>query len=229
MHGHNRHVTPLALNVQPPQEQALEIAGPLNLSLQRLDPRRVAQRALALAADAQQVIAEQAQRIRHLESLSQSDELTGLLNRRGFQQAFRRALDLAQRHGEEGVLCLIDLDGFKLVNDTFGHAAGDMVLRRVADILRCFTRDSDLVARLGGDEFAALLVHAKADDAERRALQVKCELNRANAVYGGRIVPIKASLGVIRYGPEADPSALLRAADQAMYGDKRSRQRDGCL
>ncbi len=227
MHVQNQLLEALEVDLPTRDPRSAEIASALKISMGRLDPWEIARRALTLAADAQTLIEEKEERIRRLESLSVTDELTSLLNRRGFRQAFRRSLDLAQRHGEEGVLCLIDLDEFKLVNDTLGHDAGDAVLCRVGEILRAFTRDSDLIARLGGDEFVALLVHAKASEAERRARQIHTELNRGNAVFAGAFIPVHASIGIVSYGPDTDGSDLLRAADQAMYRDKRGRAQDG--
>ena len=87
---------------------------------------------LNFAAQAEQRIAEQDARIHRLESLSMTDELTGLLNRRGFSFGLKRALQSARRHSEEGILAFIDLDNFKSINDTYGHEAGDLILRRTS-------------------------------------------------------------------------------------------------
>jgi len=133
------------------------------------DPWGMLQRALTLAAEAQQTISEQQRRITYLESLSPTDELTGLANRRHFDQALAANLSLARRHGLGGVLALFDLDNLKLVNDGHGHAAGDRVLQRMAEVIRASIRATDLAARLGGDEFAVLLTQAQPEPALRRA------------------------------------------------------------
>jgi len=117
----------------------------------------VMQDLLNAAAAAEQQIAEQQARIRHLENLSFTDELTGLLNRRGFKLELERALARARRRNETGLLVLGDLDHFKAINDSYGHPAGDAVLIAVSHLLHSGTRRSDYVARIGGDEFAILM------------------------------------------------------------------------
>src|SRR5208283_4427993 len=106
---------------------------------------------------AEHVIRSQAEHIRRLESLAMTDELTGLLNRRGFMMALQRELSMAKRDSAaNGIVAMIDLDGFKSVNDTWGHNVGDDYLQSVAEALLGLVRSSDIVARLGGDEFAII-------------------------------------------------------------------------
>lgn len=181
---------------------------------------------LDLAAQAEQRIAEQQARIQHLESLTSTDELTGLLNRRGFMDGMQRALQSARRYDEEGVLSFIDLDGFKPINDTYGHAAGDMVLRRVAELLLSNVRKTDLVARLGGDEYAVLFVHAVKQVGRKRAEVLRQILNASNLVFGNVSIPIRASLGCADYSGWSQPEELLRKADRSMYREKNRRARN---
>ena len=115
---------------------------------------------LAAAADAQGLLAAQARRIALLETLSLTDELSGLLNRRGFEREMRRLIANARRYAESGVIAVLDLDDFKSINDVYGHAAGDAVLASFGRALSTMVRQTDLVARLGGDEFDALLQRA---------------------------------------------------------------------
>ena len=112
--------------------------------------RDTVDRALIAATDAQHRIVELRERIAQLEKLAMTDELTGLLNRRGFERELQRTLALASRYEEPGLLVYVDLDGFKLVNDTYGHAAGDAVLKRVSRLLTDNLRCTDLVVRLVG-------------------------------------------------------------------------------
>lgn len=114
------------------------------------------ERALMYAAQAEQQIASQNQRIEYLQDLSFTDELTGLFNRRGFQDQLKRTLANARRFGHTGVLIYCDLDKFKNVNDAHGHCAGNAVLRHVAETALHSLRQIDTVARLVGDEFAML-------------------------------------------------------------------------
>lgn len=178
---------------------------------------------LNLAAQAEQRIAEQEARIQHLESLSTTDELTGLLNRRGFMEGLNRALQSARRYDEEGVLTFIDLDGFKTINDTHGHEAGDLILRRVSELLLSNVRKTDLVARIGGDEFAVLFVHAVKQVGRKRAEILRQILNASAVSYNGVMAPVRASLGCADYSCWSQPDEIMRKADRAMYREKNRR------
>ena len=178
------------------------------------------QEMLSYAAAAEQRLGEQRKRIDYLEALSTTDELTNLANRRGFDHFLRQTLSAARRHNRTGVLGYIDLDDFKLINDSFGHEAGDDILRLVANTLRSHVRDSDLVARLGGDEFAIILTECDWDGGTARARRLQQLLNDTAALLEGAKIALSASLGVARFGPESTPAELLRAADKAMYADK---------
>lgn len=190
----------------------------------KADPWDLLRQALKLAAEAQQTVQMQRERIRYLEGLSQSDELTGLANRRGFERALGQMLALARRHREAGVLCYFDLDEFKQINDKLGHSAGDAVLRRIGELLRGNVRSTDVVGRLGGDEFAALLVRADPNEGRARALRLQRILNASTANWGGKTLQLSVSMGAETYGPEDDPAELLRRADVQMYANKRRRQ-----
>ena len=178
---------------------------------------------LAAAAEAQQMVASQRQRIAELEALSVTDELTGLANRRGFTLALKHTVSTMRRHGGEAALILVDLDGFKEVNDTFGHAAGDHVLRLIGEILRGHVRDTDTVGRLGGDEFAMLLPGASQELARFRATALMHLIDRTVARWQTARIPVAASFGLtIVDGADSIDQAMERA-DQSMYRSKRER------
>ncbi len=151
--------------------------------------------------------------------LSRTDPLTGLLNRRAFYEEAALVLPLCRRKGRPVTLAYMDLDNFKVVNDTLGHQAGDDLLRRVAGLMRASTRPSDLCSRLGGDEFAVLL-----PDADLREAGVALERIRsllAETTAGGRR-PVTGSIGAVTFitVPESLQSMLLEA-DARMYAAKR--------
>lgn len=181
------------------------------------------EKVLTFAAQAEQQIAEQRRRIAQLESLSATDELTGLLNRRGFEDFLRRTLAAANRHGESGLMAYLDLDNFKAINDAHGHDAGDAVLRHVAAILSGRSRVSDAVARLHGDEFALLLVRADVGQGETRLRAMLKAINGSRMKYQGREIALSASCGIAPYGPKTTAAELMRRADRAMYERKRAR------
>ena len=164
---------------------------------------------------------------KHLESelrrLATQDDLTGLHNRRHFERELARSLKLVQRYGEHAAVLLLDLDDFKSVNDTYGHAGGDELLRHAGGVLRDRLRETDLVARFGGDEFAILLRHTHAAAAERVAEVLRQELDARPATIDGNTVAARASIGVAALDAELDAGETMRVADQAMYRVKRSR------
>ncbi len=185
--------------------------------------QEAAREALSAVVDAERLMNEQAARILDLERLAMTDELTGLMNRRGFHAQLQRTLAAAQRYEDEGLLVYIDLDGFKPINDTYGHDAGDKVLRRVAKLLINNVRDSDYVGRLGGDEFAVLLTRTRQKDGLARAKALETLMNSTFVTWKSRMIPISASFGYETYGPSDDSREILRRADNAMYRSKRRR------
>lgn len=181
-------------------------------------------RLLSHAAQAEQKLAEQQERIAWLESLSHTDELTGINNRRAFDATLAKALSAATRYDEQGVVGFFDLDGFKAINDTYGHEAGDMVLRHVADILSSGTRIVDCVARLGGDEFAVILVHCKPLTGARILRRLQRTIEQGGPLYNGTRLKVGASLGIRDYKSDTTKRDLLFEADRAMYRNKKERK-----
>jgi len=179
---------------------------------------------LSYVAEKEQSLNDLRGRVADLERLLETDELTGLLNRRGFDSAATRALSGAARYKEKGVLALIDLDGFKRVNDDHGHAAGDAALRLVGQILSENIRATDYAARLSGDEFAVLWVRTDAQALTRRVRDLRQQLNRAALDWDGTQIAIKASMGTASYNPSTTLADLMRRADKAMYRRKRARR-----
>lgn len=178
---------------------------------------------LDAAEEVESFLAEQSARIQYLENLTLTDELTGLRNRRGFNEHLRRTLASAQRYGDQGVLVFCDLDNFKVVNDSFGHHVGDYVLRQLAKVLEKEVRESDLVARLGGDEFAVLMVQTSWRDGLKRAQMLNRAVNHTVVTYHGTSIPVNASFGVEPFGPNDEETNLIARADMAMYVNKRKK------
>ncbi len=216
VHGLKVGSSPIAMAVRRLQR----LAQAKGANLERILDE-VVEDVLTAAAETEQQIAEQELRIRYLQSLSVTDELTGLLNRRGFRIELERALARAERRDETGLLVLFDLDLFKDVNDTYGHPAGDAVLCGVAELLRQRTRKSDYIARIGGDEFAVLM--ADTNPARGEALAKKLDRLIIGLVISWRDweIAISASHGVEPYGPDSTLETLLFRADHALYRRKR--------
>lgn len=149
------------------------------------------------------------------------DALTGLPNRTLLMDRLKQALIQAQRHGTEAAVLFMDLDGFKVINDTLGHNVGDKLLVQVADRLRKSIRESDTLARMGGDEFIFVINDAQLDGVKQLCEKVLESLQQGFELEGEQH-QISASLGIAMYPEHSqDENELLRLADQAMYEAKR--------
>jgi diguanylate cyclase (GGDEF)-like protein/PAS domain S-box-containing protein len=157
-----------------------------------------------------------------LREMADRDHLTGLLNRRRFEEELRRQLDRCDRHHERAALLILDLDDFKHVNDTGGHAAGDSVLRSFSHLITERVRGIDTVARLGGDEFGVILV----DSDREGGLRVANSIVEAMRHTGPGGSGVTVSVGVTALDPSDEPDAALARADGAMYKVKHA-GRDG--
>jgi diguanylate cyclase (GGDEF)-like protein len=183
----------------------------------RSDPMRLAAEVARLEIE----LAAMRERIAELEAHAQSDPLTGVMNRRGFERELKRAGAYVQRYGGNAALVYLDLDDFKPVNDRFGHAAGDAVLKAVAAALLGAVRASDTVARIGGDEFAALLWNLSPQAAQAKATALERAIAAACVDWAGIRLSVGASAGVAELSVNQDIADLVARADAAMYARKR--------
>ncbi|MCB2193314.1 MAG: GGDEF domain-containing protein [Deltaproteobacteria bacterium] len=157
-----------------------------------------------------------------IERLSRTDDLTQTYNRRYFTEVAERELALAGRHGYPVSLLLIDLDGFKQINDRLGHQSGDKALKACAEAIRHTIRNEDVMGRFGGDEFLILAPHSDLASAALLAQRVHEALDAARLVVGGQVVAIMASIGVVASQDKAlEVDQLLREADKALYRAKK--------
>lgn len=163
-----------------------------------------------------------------MRQLAERDPLTNLLNRRSIQQGLRTLLEHSERARSCIAVCLIDLDDFKSINDTYGHEAGDQVLITVAQRMRELLRRGDLVARLGGDEFLVAIPDSASKSAVSAiATKLLCSLTQDIELQPGLSVRVGASIGIALSGEHGtDASRLLAIADQAMYRVKHSGKSD---
>ena len=173
-------------------------------------------------------IKAQKSQIADLNRVSTTDELTGILNRRGFFAAFERELDRINRTDMPkdcvgGLLIMIDLDNFKLINDTYGHQAGDAALQLVAKTLQNDIRKMDLVARLGGDEFVLLFTNTDKSQATTRAQFLIKKLNNLSFIWKRQEIDVRASLGLKTYRKGAKAKHIFAAVDSNMYTDKQNK------
>ena len=179
--------------------------------------------ALAALLAALVLIWSRNERMQELQRQANQDPLTGLKNRRRFEEDLRTELARSRREGGEGALLMLDLDNFKQVNDTLGHPMGDRVIADIAGVLRKRMRETDVVARLGGDEFAIVL--PRCDPAEAQVVGEEIGAAIRNRAPGEEAAPpITVSVGIAMFGPDvaADLESLEQEADGALYEAKRS-------
>ncbi|MBP6547117.1 MAG: GGDEF domain-containing protein [Phenylobacterium sp.] len=157
------------------------------------------------------------------ETLADRDPLTPLLNRRAFIRELGRIRTFAQRYGSPASVVYFDLDGFKSVNDRFGHAAGDAALRAVAERLAANVRESDIIGRMGGDEFGVILVQADEATALAKAESLAQAIEASPIEFGDWSAPLHISYGVREINADIEPETLVAEADAAMFAAKRAR------
>ena len=172
--------------------------------------------------DARQLEAERTAAEVRLRHMADHDALTGLYNRRRFEEELDRHIAHGRRYGMGGALLLLDLDDFKRVNDAFGHRAGDRVLTAVALVLTHRLRESDIVARFGGDEFAVLMPVGGVAEATELAELLVAAIRADVPTPAG---PLSASVGIALFGDLSTADEVLSRADDAMYEEKRGEGR----
>jgi diguanylate cyclase (GGDEF)-like protein len=165
-------------------------------------------------------VAQLQERVEQLDLLAHEDSLVGLPNRRGFVRALERLIDRVKRYDEKAALLFVDLDGLKLINDSFGHAAGDEALIQVARLLVGGVRKSDVVARVGGDEFALLLGHADLQTAEETAARLADLIAGSDFTHDGDAMPLSVAIGATPLTADDTPEAAMARADEEMYRRK---------
>jgi diguanylate cyclase (GGDEF)-like protein len=168
-------------------------------------------------------LAQALERIDELQAHADTDFLLDILNRRGFERELNRSIAYIKRYHASGALIVLDVDRLKPINDAFGHAAGDQVLKAVVAELQRQVRASDVIGRLGGDEFALLLWHLSETDAHAKAAALEQAIDRLSFVFRGHTATAGVSAGVALLGPHAEAGKALEEADRAM--DVRKAQR----
>ena len=164
--------------------------------------------------------------IEQLRATAETDFLLDILNRRGFERELSRSIAFIKRYAASAALLMLDVDHFKPINDAFGHAAGDKVLKAIAQTLSSQVRASDVIGRLGGDEFAVLLWNLSETDARAKAAELEQAIDALRFSFGGRTVRIGASVGVAVLDAHSEMRTALEQADSAMYVRKAQRRHE---
>ncbi|MGV7211732.1 GGDEF domain-containing protein [Bradyrhizobium sp. UFLA05-112] len=190
------------------------------------DAKNDAKNAKAIIRNLRTKLAQAQRRIDELEAAADTDFLLGIPNRRGFERELHRAIAYMTRYAARGALIVLDVDRLKPINDSFGHAAGDEVLKAIAATLTRQVRASDVVGRLGGDEFALLLWNLSETDAKAKAAGFEQAIDDLSFVFRGQRVNAGASAGVALLGSHAEAGRALEEADAAMYVRKAQRRHE---
>ena len=169
---------------------------------------------------------EAQRRVAELEAAADTDFLLEIPNRRGFERELARAIAYMKRYRASGALIVLDVDRLKPINDSFGHRAGDEVLKAIAATLTRQVRASDVVGRLGGDEFALLLWNLSETDAKAKAAAFEQAVDELSFVFRDQQVTAGASAGVALLGAQSDAGRALEEADAAMYVRKAHRRHE---
>ena len=220
-----RGSAPLVSNAA--EDGSEDAVGLLGLPEQELTPsvRSALGHLIEEVAELRQELGMTQDRLVELERLADEDALARISNRRAFLRDLARAISYVERYGAACSLLYFDVNGLKIINDTYGHAAGDAALIHVADMLRYNTRTSDVVGRLGGDEFGVLLARASETNATNKAHQLAQAIAEARFTWDGTVIPVSVAFGAHALSPGEDPQEALAAADRAMYRQKRARDK----
>ncbi|MCY7399226.1 MAG: GGDEF domain-containing protein [Sphingomonas bacterium] len=172
---------------------------------------------LAEIAQLKADVARLEEQVGELDQLAHLDALVPLANRRGMLRELETMIARHERYGSPAAVLFVDLDGLKLLNDSFGHEGGDAALVHVAQHLQRGVRSTDCVARLGGDEFCILLHHADEERAIETARRLANLVAGDDFLFDGQPVPLSVAIGMTVVEPGDTPTAVLARADQAMY------------
>ncbi|NNC37066.1 MAG: GGDEF domain-containing protein [Acidimicrobiales bacterium] len=159
-------------------------------------------------------------RILNLEHAADTDPLVPIYNRRAFMREISRAQTVMSRYDIPSSIIFFDLNGFKAINDRYGHSIGDDFLKKVGIILKASVRECDMVARIGGDEFGVLLFKTDGKLADMKAAALACRIAEQKIEMPTGAIHIRCSWGVSDCNPEETVREILERADQAMYADK---------
>ena len=165
-------------------------------------------------------VARLQERVEQLDQLAHQDSLINLPNRRGFMRELERLIARVDRYGINAAMLFVDLDGLKMINDTFGHRAGDEALIQVAGLLSKGVRHSDVVARIGGDEFGILIECADEAAAQETAARLIDQISACEFLHEGEALPLSVAIGVGMIDSLDTAEAVMERADEAMYRRK---------
>ncbi len=209
-------------------QPVVDVATVWNIPEAELTPK-VRDALVSLVAEVDQLrreLGSAKSRLEELGELADQDPLVPVYNRRAFLRELTRIMSFAERYEVQAALIYIDLNDFKMINDEYGHAAGDGMLNHIATQLVKSVRASDIVGRLGGDEFGIILARANKDVAATKARSLMATLERRPFIWEGKQLKVSAAHGVYSFEHGQDPEEALAKADRAMYERKAKEKSD---
>ncbi len=156
-----------------------------------------------------------------MERLVDVDCVAPIPNRRAFMRRLSWAITMHERYGHPSTILYFDVNDFKKINDLHGHAAGDLAIRHIADLLASAMRESDFLARIGGDEFAVIMYHAEEDSARKRGILISQRIKNSPFTFAGRQISVSCAQGCYSLRNGDNSESALAAADMSMYVDKK--------
>jgi diguanylate cyclase len=216
--AHNKLVTGISDRIGTIQVEATNAANQLNEALRQiLDANEKLQLRLA---DAEKKIQSQAEELKTQQSEARTDSLTKLANRRAFDDCLEKGIARFRKEGRPVSLLLFDVDHFKKFNDTYGHQAGDEVLRQVACTLSKTAKSTDLACRYGGEEFGLIMANTSIDQGRIAAERIREAIEKTIVSFEGQQLSVTASIGLSEAIKNDDATRLIRRADEAIYSAK---------
>jgi diguanylate cyclase (GGDEF)-like protein len=176
--------------------------------------------------DVNRELAHTKESLAEMERLVDVDCVVPIANRRAFMRRLSWAITMHERYGHPSSILYFDLNSFKSINDQYGHAAGDVAIRHVSQLLSTAARESDFLARIGGDEFAVIMYYATEEQARKRGMKIAEKLSQTPFVFNDHTIFITSSLGCYTVADGDDAESALAAADMSMYVDKRRSKSD---
>lgn len=204
----NRMPERVAMLGIPPEEMTPAVSLAVSALMEKLD-------------DVNRELSRTKESLAEIERLVDVDCVAPIPNRRAFMRRLTWAITMQERYGHPSTILFFDLNDFKQINDKFGHAAGDLAIRHISQLLATAMRESDFLARIGGDEFAVIMYYADEDAARKRGARIAEKLERTPFVFNGKHMNVTAAYGCYSIQSGDDAESALAAADMSMYVDKR--------
>jgi len=211
------------INVMPKQERIADRFVMLGIPEKEMTPAV----SLALSAlmekmdDLNRDLSRTKESLSEIERLVDVDCLAPIPNRRAFMRRLSWAITMYERYSHPSAILYFDINDFKMINDQYGHAAGDLAIRHVSQLLSTTLRESDFLARIGGDEFAVIMYYANEDAAKMRGAKLAEKLSETPFVFNGKQMYLTSAFGYYSLQKGDDAEAALASADMSMYVDKR--------